>query len=70
MHSSEFYSMIKADREREVRAAQRARLIDRRPRDEEADGPSNEGRRFLGRFLGRSFGRKVQSGRANADPSL
>jgi hypothetical protein len=67
MFSDEFLTVIKADREREIKAAQRAHLVDRNLLDEERDGAPSPGKiRSIGRIV-RPSG---QSGRATADPSL
>jgi hypothetical protein len=67
MFSDEFLTVIKEDREREIKAAQRAHLLDPDPFDEEAAGtPSRDKDRSIGRIV-RPSG---QSGRATADPSL
>lgn len=64
MMTNEFLAQIKADREREIRAAQRARLADRRLHDDEPD----EGKGAPERAT-RSIGRpSVQPGWS--DPSL
>lgn len=67
MFSDEFLTAIKAEREREIKAAQRARLVDRNRREEELDeGPSQGKFRAIGRIVRPS----VQPGKARADPSL
>ena len=65
MHSDEFLTAIKADRERQIKAAQRAHLVDRKIIDDDAAAPSRGDAR-LTRFVRRP----TQSGRASADPSL
>jgi hypothetical protein len=67
MLSDELLTVIKADREREIRAAQRARLADRSRIDEELDDASLPD---LDRSIGRIVGSTIQPGRATADPSL
>jgi hypothetical protein len=67
MFSDEFLTVIKADREREIKAAQRARLVRRNPFDEEADGAAS---RDKDRSIGRIVRPSGQSGRATPDPSL
>lgn len=67
MHSNELLAVIKADRERDLRAAQRVRLLDRSKVDETPDqAPTRNADRVFGRIVGRS----AQSGRTTADPSL
>ena len=67
MFSDEFFATIKADREREIRAAQRAHLVDRHPVDEAVDvTPRVDKDRSIGRIVRPS----AQSGRPTADPSL
>ena len=66
MHSDEFLTAIKADRERQIKAAQRAHLVDRKIIDDDAAAPSRGDSRSLTRFVRRP----TQSGRASADPSL
>lgn len=67
MHSDEFLTAIKADRERQIKAAQRAHLVDREDRDDKpANGDARGGTRSLTRFVRRA----PQSGRASTDPSL
>lgn len=66
MHSDEFLTAIKADRERQIKAAQRAHLVDRKAGDEDGTGASRGDSRSLTRFVRRP----TQSGRASADPSL
>ena len=67
MFSDEFFAAIKADRERDIRTAQRARLVQRDPLDSEpaAKGPSAGD----GRSLGHSVRPAVHPGRTSADPS-
>jgi hypothetical protein len=66
MFSDEFFAAIKADREREIRAAQRARLVQRDPLDgEPARIPPAGDRRSIGHTV-RPAG---QPGRTSADPS-
>lgn len=66
MHSDEFLTAIKADRERQIKAAQRAHLVDRKVGDEDGAGAPRGDARSLTRFVRRT----TQSGRATADPSL
>lgn len=66
MHSNEFLAVIKADRERDIRAAHRVRLLDRKTVDGASDPtPSPDTDRMIGRIIGRF----VQAGRTTADPS-
>lgn len=67
MHSNEFLAVIKADRERDIRAAQRVRLLERTTID---DMPDQAPTRSIDRTFGRIVGRSAQSGRTTADPSL
>jgi hypothetical protein len=67
MLADEWLAVIKAEREREIKAAQRAHLVDRnRIDDEPADSPSTRVDGSIGR-IARRIG---QPGRATADPSL
>ena len=66
MFSDEFFAAIKADRERDIRTAQRARLVQHDPLDAEpAKGPSDGDRRSIGH----SVRPAVHPGRTSADPS-
>jgi hypothetical protein len=67
MFGDQWLAVIKAEREREIKAAQRAHLVDRNRLDEEAfdDAPSK-----LDRSVQRAVRPVVQPGRATADPSL
>jgi hypothetical protein len=67
MFSDEFLTAIKAEREREIKAAQRARLADRNRLEDEPDGGSSQDK---GRSIGRIVRPSVQPGRTRADPSL
>jgi hypothetical protein len=66
MHSDEFLTAIKADRERQIKAAQRAHLVDRNVAEDDKPGGSPSDARSLTRFLRRA----PQSGRASVDPSV
>ena len=65
MFSDEFFAAIKADRERDIRAAQRANLVRRGPLDSEPTriSPSDD-RRSIGHSV-----RPAQPGRTSVDPS-
>jgi hypothetical protein len=66
MITSEWLSMLKAEREREMKAAQRAHLVDRSRTDEIADGDASAVRdQSIGRIV-----RPAAQPRATADPSL
>ena len=67
MHSVEFLAAIKADREREIKATQRARLVRREPTESASDEPVS---RDSDRTAGRMVRPSVQSGRTSSDPSL
>jgi hypothetical protein len=67
MFSDEFFDAIKADREREIKAAQRARLADRKPLNEEPEGAQSQANARSIRRIVRPSG---QPGRTTADPSL
>jgi hypothetical protein len=67
MFSDEWLTMIKTEREREIKAAQRAHLADI---SNLADEPAEEAPTGLGRSYGRAVRPVVQPGRATADPSL
>jgi hypothetical protein len=66
MITNEWLSMLKTEREREIKAAQRAHLVDRNRFDEDADVDASAA-------LDTSIGRIVRPAaqpRATADPSL
>ena len=66
MFSDEFFAAIKADRERDIRAAQRANLVKRGPLDAEpAKVSSGDERRSLGHCVRPA----AQPGRTSVDPS-
>jgi hypothetical protein len=67
MLTNEWLSVIKAEREREMKAAQRAHLADRNRFDHEAGEtvPAD-----IERAIGRIVGPAIQTGRATTDPSL
>ena len=67
MFSDEWLTVIKAEREREIKAAQRAHLADR---DRLTDEPADEAPTGIARSFGRTVRPSVQPGRATADPSL
>ena len=67
MFGDQWLAVINAEREREIKAAQRAHLVDRnRLEDESAD----EAPARLDRAVQRTVRPVVQPGRATADPSL
>lgn len=67
MLTDQWLTVINAEREREIKAAQRAHLVDRnRIDDEPADASSAETDGPIGRIARRI----AQPGRATADPSL
>jgi hypothetical protein len=67
MFGDEWLTVIKAEREREIKAIQRAHLVDRSRFDEEApDAPPA----CLERSVQRTSRRIVQPGRPTTDPSL
>jgi hypothetical protein len=67
MFGTQWLAVIKAEREREIKAAQRAHLVDRNRLDEEATGEASSD---LDRSIQRTVRPVVQPGRATADPSL
>jgi hypothetical protein len=67
MFSEEMFTVIKADREREIKAAQRAHLADRSEVDE---GPAEAIRTELHESIRKIVGPAAQPGRATTDPSL
>jgi hypothetical protein len=66
MLTNEWLSVIKAERERDMKAAQRAHLADKRVDDEPAAAAPADAERGIGRIVGPA----IQTGRATADPSL
>jgi hypothetical protein len=67
MFGDQWLAVIKMEREREIKAAQRAHLVDRNRLEEEAAGSSPAG---LDRSIQRAVRPVVQPGRPTADPSL
>jgi hypothetical protein len=67
MFGTQWLAVIKAEREREIKAVQRAHLVDRNRLEEEAagDAPAD-----LDRSIQRTVRPVVQPGAATADPSL
>jgi len=65
MFSDEFFAAIKADRERDIRAAERARLVRRDPLEPSSGSPSDGDRRSIGHSV-RPAG---QPSRTSVDPS-
>jgi hypothetical protein len=67
MFGDQWLAVIKMEREREIKAAQRAHLVDRNRLEEEAasSAPAD-----LDRSIQRAVRPVVQPGRATADPSL
>ena len=66
MFSDEFLTAIKADRERDIRAAQRARLVKRDPLDSEPAKVSSGDQR---RWIGNTVRPAAQPGRTSVGPS-
>jgi hypothetical protein len=67
MLADHWLAVIKAEREREIKAAQRVHLLDRnRIEDEPGDAAAVN----AGRSIGPLARRAIQPGRATADPSL
>ena len=67
MLADHWLAVINAEREREIKAAQRAHLLDRDKIEDEAD---DDRLTDTGRSPGQLGRRIVQPGRATADPSL
>ena len=67
MLADHWLAVINAEREREIKAAQRAHLLDRDKIEDEAD---DDRLTDAGRSPGGLARRIVQPGRATADPSL
>lgn len=67
MFGDQWLAVIKAEREREIKAVQRAHLVDRNRLEDEAAGDAPAG---LDRSIQRTVRPIVQPGRATADPSL
>jgi hypothetical protein len=67
MITSEWLSMLKAEREREIKAVQRAHLADRNRVDEEIEADAST---TLNQSIGRIVRPAAQPSRATADPSL
>ena len=66
MFSDEFFATIKADRERDIQAAQRANLVRRDPLDTEpARSLTGDDRRSIGHTVRPA----AQPGRTSVDPS-
>ena len=67
MLADQWLSVIKAEREREMKAAQRAHLVDRNRLDgETGEARAPDSDRSIWRFVRRT----VQPGTATADPSV
>lgn len=67
MITNEWLSMLKQEREREIKAAQRAHLVDRARSDENTVGEASA---VLDQSIGRMVRPAAQASRATADPSL
>jgi len=67
MHSVEFLAVIRADREREIKANQRAQAARREWRETVSEGPESADK---DRSIGRIVRPTAQSSRTTTDPSL
>jgi hypothetical protein len=67
MLADHWLAVIKAEREREIKAAQRVHLLDRNRIEDEPDDASTAD---VDRSMGPLARRVIQPGRATADPSL
>ena len=67
MFGDQWLSVIKAEREREIKAIQREHLVDRNRLEDE---PADDAPARFDRSVQRAVRPVVQPGRATADPSL
>jgi hypothetical protein len=67
MFGEQWLAVIKAEREREIKANQRAHLVDRNRLDEESERTTSTG---ADQSIQRAVRPVVQPGRATPDPSL